>query len=337
MSDTSVPRTRTSVLIPSLGRPERLAACLESLAAQTRQPDEVLVVWQGDDAPTREKATAMAASATLPFPLRVLHSPATGVVPAENVALDASVGEVVLLIDDDALAPPAWVERHLSFYSDPAVGVVGGPADNFRPDRTRFPTRSVEPLGRLRWFGRMLGNMYDQPVSWRTRSPRDVDHLVGFNMSLRRCAFDRFEVSLRPYWQLFELDACLQARCKGYRVIFDFGNVVEHYPTNTAYVGGRNGDLQVKVLNAAYNHGFVLAKHAPRHLRPWQWAYQLAVGSVSCPGMAASLVGMWRYGRPLNEMRILLRTLKSWANGARDGAKRRLTRSPHTPAVSAHT
>ena len=72
------------------------------------------------------------------------------------------------------------------------------------------------------------------------RKPEAVDHLVGYNMSLRRAAFDRFEEALRPYWQMFELDACLQVRRRGFRVMFDFGNVVEHHPTNTAYVGGRD-------------------------------------------------------------------------------------------------
>ena len=104
--------------------------------------------------------------------------------------------------------------------------------------------------------------MYDHPDEWSSREPRQVDHLVGYNMSFRRCAIECFETNLRRYWQLFELDVCLTVRDNGYRVMFDFGNVVEHHPTNATYAGGRDGDLQVKIYNGAYNKAFVLAKHS---------------------------------------------------------------------------
>src|SRR5215471_8388425 len=122
------PRLTTSVLIPSFRRPAMLARCLRGLQAQTTPPDEVFVIWQADDEPTRTAAEALAGE--LPS-LRVLHSPEAGVVPAENVALSAATGDVILLIDDDAVPGPEWVARHLAHYADPTVGAVGGPADNF--------------------------------------------------------------------------------------------------------------------------------------------------------------------------------------------------------------
>ena len=93
---------RGCVLIPSYRRPGFLEKCLASLAAQTTPPEEVIVVWQADDTPTRDVAERLLGS--LPFPLRVVHSPEAGVVPAENVALAVATGEIILLIDDDAIA-----------------------------------------------------------------------------------------------------------------------------------------------------------------------------------------------------------------------------------------
>jgi GT2 family glycosyltransferase len=322
----------TSVLIPSYRRPAALERCLRSLAAQRERPDEVLVVWQGDDEPTRAAAEHLRPA--LPFPLRVLHCPEAGVVPAENRALEAATGQLILLLDDDAVAPPDWVARHRAHYDDPTVGAVGGPADNFHPDGTPFPRRTAEPLGRITWFGRVVGNLYDHAPEWRDRPPREVDHLVGYNLSLRRAAFDRFEARLRRYWQLFEMDACLQVKARGYRVILDFANVVEHHPTNRAYVPGREGDLATKVYNAAYNQALVLAKHSPRSLRPPRLLYLLCVGSVSLPGLAAFPLAVRRFGRPLRELRVLARTwqatLAGWSAGAR--ARRAAARGRHKPA-----
>ncbi len=313
----------TSVLVPSYRRADTLRHCLESLGAQRTRPGEVIVVWQAEDVATRDAARQVAARA--PFPLRVLHAPQAGVLPAENVALAAAQGDVVLLIDDDALAPPDWVARHLAHYADATVGAVGGPADNVRLDGAPYPRRTARRIGRLTWYGKTHGNMYDHPPEWRDRPPIPVDHLVGYNLSFRRAAVGAFEPRLRPYWQLFELDACLQVRRRGYRVLFDFGIVVQHRPTNPAYAGGRDGDLQVKIYNAAYNRALVLAKHSPLPLRAARLAYLLGVGSVGTPGALAFPLAVARFGRPLREVRILWQTWRhhvaGWATGRRATAE----------------
>jgi GT2 family glycosyltransferase len=316
------PPPTTSVLIPSFGRPASLVRCLRSLGEQrVIRPQQVVVVWQGDDEPTRLAAEGLREA--VPYRLDVIHSDRVGVVAAENAALAAATGEVVLLIDDDAVAPDDWVARHVAHYADARVGAVGGPADNHRPDGAPFPRRTAEPVGRLTWYGRALGNLHDHAAAWRTRPPRDVDHLVGNNMSLRRAAFDRFEIGLRPYWQMFELDACLQVKARGYRVVCDFANVVAHHPTNLAYAGGRDGDLRIKVYHAAYNQAFVLAKHSPRALRVWRALYVFLVGSTGAPGLLASLVAVGRYGHPVRELRILGRTWRYALSGWRAGAAAR--------------
>lgn len=313
-----------SVLIPSLNRPQVLVRCLEALGRQTCPPAEVLVVWQGEDVATRD--AAQQAAARLPLAVRVLHCAERSIVAAENTALAASRGDVVLLIDDDALAPPEWVERHLAHYQDATVGAVGGPAVNFTPEGQPFPQRAVEPVGRLTWFGRLQGNMYDHPEAWRTRAPQEVDHVVGYNFSLRRAAFERFESSLRPYWQMFELEACLQVKERGYRVLFDFQNVVEHHPTNTAYTGGRDGNLTIKVDNSAFNHAFLLAKHSPRHLRAVRLLYLLLVGNSNVPGVLLYPLTTRRHGQPLREARVVERVLRSHLRGWLEGWRARSRR-----------
>lgn len=303
----------TSVLIPSLKRADKLARCLQSLGLQTLLPNEVIVVWQADDAVTRELVEQMRHS--LPYLLKLIHCSEAGVVPAENKALDAATGEIILLCDDDVVTPASWIASHLSFYSDFTVGAVGGSANNYDRHGVSFPKRKIQPIGKLTWYGKSYGNMYDQEEEWMSRCAIDVDHLVGYNLSVRRCAFDRFESSFKPYWQMFELDVCLQVKKRGYRVIFNFENVVDHYPSNSAYAGGRDGDLQVKTFNASYNHALVLAKHSPIHLQLPRLMYLLLVGSVNSPGLLASFLAMKRYGYILRELQILVRSWRHTING----------------------
>lgn len=314
-------RPSTSVLIASLRRPQKLTTCLQSLAAQTTKPDEVIVAWQGDDTETLRIGSSM--RERMPFSLRFAHCQSAGIVPAENAALEASSGEIILLIDDDAIAPPRWIARHLVHYEDPKVGAVGGPYENFDADGVAFPKRENEPLGKLAWYGKAVGNMYDHVTSWEKRTPAEVDHLVGNNMSVRRAAFQRMEPGLRPYWQAFEMELCLQVKGRGYKVLFDFQNKVRHYPTSGAYSPGRSGDLQIKIYNGAYNHAFVLGKHSPWYLRPIRLAYLLLVGSVGAPGIVALVPAASRFGHPERELKILFKTWKSNVSGWRAGSRRR--------------
>ena len=319
----------SSVLIPSFRRCALLERCLRALAAQTVPPGEVIVVWQGDDEATRDCALALGRE--LALPLHLVHIADPGIVPAENAALAQATGEVILLIDDDAVAPADWVARHLAHYADASVGAVGGPAVNRDVQGNPFPVRAVEPIGTITWFGRFIGNMYDQPDDWRQRPARDVMHLVGYNMSLRRAAFDRFEPALKRYWQLFEADACLQVRARGYRVRFDPAIVVDHgggEASASAYAPDRAGDLAVRVANAAYNLGFVLGKHSPPGLRPVRWGYLMGVGTTWMPGPLLLPLSIVRYGHPGRELAVARMV---WANkqaGWRDGRRARCIHEP---------
>jgi len=324
----------SSILIPSLGRPETLRNCLNSLVKQLHAPDEVIIVWQADDCATRDVALEFHRSHGLP--IQVLHLEQPGIVPAENFALSKASGEIIVLIDDDAVAPHDWLIRHLRFYRDPTIGAVGGPANNFSSEGA-FPKRQIAPVGHIHWTGKISGNMYDHVEEWASRPACDVDHLVGYNFSLRRDAFDRFDDNLRRYWQLFELEACLQVKSRGYRVVFDFANVVEHFPTNTAYAGGRDGNLQVKVLNSLYNRGYIFSKHFSFARRVPAFIYQILVGSVGGPGILGSCVASWRYGHPWRELKLLFASIFAFIDGWNSGARHRTSQQKGTSRSKANT
>src|SRR3954466_7585520 len=86
-------RPTATVLLPSWRRPKHLARCLQSLAAQTISPLDVVIVWQSDDKATRDLAISL--RHLLPCGIRIVHSPEPGVVPAENTALSVASGDIV--------------------------------------------------------------------------------------------------------------------------------------------------------------------------------------------------------------------------------------------------
>jgi glycosyltransferase involved in cell wall biosynthesis len=314
-------RLTTTVLVPTLRRTDRLIRCLESLNAQSVPPHEVLVIWQDNDSSTERTVNEWRDRVC--YILRPIHAATAGIVPAENCGLEQARGNIIFLIDDDASAPPCWIENHLRHYSDARVGAVGGPIRNFAPDGTRAPERNATPIGRLRWYGKFIGNGFDHMSSWRNRAPIPVDHVAGSNVSVRRIAFTEFERNLRPYWQCFEADFSLQVKSNGFRILFDFANHVDHWPSGSVYVAGRHGDLKLKVINAAYNEAFVLSKHSAVGLRSIRLAYLLLLGTPSVPGVICVLLAMCKFGHPKAELRLGAATIRARWDGWRAGALRR--------------
>jgi glycosyltransferase involved in cell wall biosynthesis len=116
---------KVSVVISTYALPRLplLQECVASVLAQTYRPTEVLVVAD------RTPGFVERLEAELPRGVRLVPNERPGdQVAARNVGLDASRGDVVVYLDDDAVADPAWLERLIAHFDDRAVAGVGGRA-----------------------------------------------------------------------------------------------------------------------------------------------------------------------------------------------------------------
>jgi GT2 family glycosyltransferase len=95
-----------AVVVPTRDRPETLRRCLDALGAQTRRPDEVVVVDDGS-----ADGGAVAAVAAGREGVRVVRGAGRGPAAARNAGVAAASAPLVLLTDDDCLPAPSWVER----------------------------------------------------------------------------------------------------------------------------------------------------------------------------------------------------------------------------------
>jgi len=294
---------------------------LEGLASQEARPDEVIVAWQDQD--TETAITAKREGERLDLPLKLVHSKCVGIVPAENAALDQASGDVILLIDDDAIPPAQWIKRHLRHYKNSEVGAVGGPAINHFEEGKRYPLRQVSEIGKLKWYGKFVGNLNDFILVPARSETIIVDHLAGGNMSLRRRSFERFDDNLRDYWHKFEAEACLQVSLRGFQVLFDLTNPIFHYPAsaNGIYDNTRNGNLQQKIFNPAFNNAFILSKYSRGWSRWVRFLYLFGVGSIPIPAPLKLPFAAWRYGDPARELRIVTGVLRSQWQGWQAGLR----------------
>lgn len=93
-----------SVVIPTLGRPKLLQACLEALAECRPRADEILVVDQSGD-----PAVAGVVAEFAVMGARLVPCDGRGVSLGRNMGLREAKHEVVLVTDDDCRVAPDWV------------------------------------------------------------------------------------------------------------------------------------------------------------------------------------------------------------------------------------
>ena len=112
---------RLSVIVCAHNEARYLPACLHSLLAQSRPPDDILVI---NNASTDE---TVGVAAQIPG-VRVIDEPRKGLVVARETGRLAADGDVRVYVDADCRAPLTWlarIERH--FEKDPQLLALGRP------------------------------------------------------------------------------------------------------------------------------------------------------------------------------------------------------------------
>lgn len=104
-----------SIIVCAHNEAAFLAPCLHSLLAQTRVPDEILVINNASTDQTRAVAAAIAG-------VRVIDEPRKGLVVARERGRREAVGELLVYVDADCRAPLTWLERvERRFTAQPAL------------------------------------------------------------------------------------------------------------------------------------------------------------------------------------------------------------------------
>lgn len=125
MTEAALPAI--SVVIPTFNRLERLKRVLEALSQQSLDEHEFEVIAVSDGC--TDGTDEYLADTT---PVRVVHARQDNAGPgaARNHGIQLARGALILFLDDDVLATPTLVERHLQAHGDSTSTVVIGPMLN---------------------------------------------------------------------------------------------------------------------------------------------------------------------------------------------------------------
>lgn len=101
---------KISMIIPCYNAQKYLAACLDSLLAQSVEDYETILI---DDGSTDHTAEIAAAYASIDHRFKLVTQENAGVSAARNAGLSLARGEWILFVDADDLLPPDALERLL--------------------------------------------------------------------------------------------------------------------------------------------------------------------------------------------------------------------------------
>jgi glucosyl-dolichyl phosphate glucuronosyltransferase len=212
-----------------------IVAAVDSVAAQDVPAAETLVVVDHNPA-----LLARAEAAFVHRGVRVLpNAKKQGLSGARNTAIEESVGDVVVFLDDDARARQGWLGALLAPYADPSVIAVGGIAHPRWPANRPRVLPGAAPYdpnatGELDWI---VGCTYTGQPEYQT----EVRNLMGCNMSFRREVFKRIGGFAEDIGRIGknplgceETELCIRAR-QAYqrageeiRIIFEPAAAVDH-------------------------------------------------------------------------------------------------------------
>lgn len=223
MSQKNGGRSLIDVIIPVYNQPELTKACVKSVKASTFMEYNLVIADDNSPDPNMRWATAgckviFNKSGTQGFPHNC------------NYAASKTKGEFILLLNNDTIARPLWIDAMCAEMDDPSVGIVGA--------KLIYP--ASHKYGNCIQHAGVARNKHSMPYHiWRGSSPsyppanqrRELNAVTFACALIRRKLWEELGGLCEDYvggqWE--DMDFCNRARQAGWRIVYQPNAVLYHY------------------------------------------------------------------------------------------------------------
>jgi len=260
-------RITIAFVICTKDREADLRRCIDTIATQTRMPEQLVIVDSGSDG---AEAVVRAFEAAHPEVRVDYLRSEPSLTRQRNIGIDRVHCDVIAFIDDDVLLEPAYLaEIERAFRAPGNEAIVGvDPYQGLPRNATRFSSlmRRVFMLVRTDADGRMQPSGHGT-MTWQAPIEEMHDVEVGSGMTAyRRSLFDqiRFDEHFESYGYMEDQEFSYRASRLGRLVANPRARLFHNLSPSARIDRRRLAEMQV------LNHYYVFRKHLPRDA--WHWA-----------------------------------------------------------------
>lgn len=226
-----------SLIIPTVRQAALVGQCLDSLYRQTSySPLETIVVDDGSTATKQEELVEVVKG----YDCRLILKPKnTGFAATVNLGAESAQGRFLCLVNNDVIfTDPLWLERMVETANQTRVGVVGA--------RLLYPDGRIQHGGVYYLAGRKVfdhRHRYMPADYGPAQSVGEALAVTGALMLVRREVWHTLNGMSEEFFVAFEdVDFCLRARKRGWRVCYDGRAVAIHAEGSTRGTTPANKD-----------------------------------------------------------------------------------------------
>ena len=237
------------MIIPTYNRRDLLPRALDSVLAQTRDVDEIIVVDDGSTDGTDDMLRTRYGDR-----VRYVWQPNAGVSAARNHGLRLAQGRYLALLDSDDLWLPAKTELQVAFLEvHPDFGMVVCDVERIDGDYHHIDVLRRRDTVRedgwvLRWI---LHNPALVPASVLMRR-EVVDQLGGFDERLRTAEDLEFHLRVARHWKIGVVEQALVRAMRGHEGLSAADSTYDDYVRVVeAAVAGARGSVDDRELDDA--------------------------------------------------------------------------------------
>jgi GT2 family glycosyltransferase/radical SAM superfamily enzyme YgiQ (UPF0313 family) len=217
-----------SIIIPTYNNLELTQNCLESIWEHTPpQLYELVIVDNGSEDGTPQFLEDLAAAGKIRL---IANQKNLGYAKACNQGARAARGEFLVMLNNDTLATPGWLEALMEgLAGDDRVAVVGA--------RLLYPDDTVQHAGVVFTQAGTTAHLYrhfyrDHPA---VNKRREFQVVTAACLLIRTSVFFQAGLFDEHFQNSFEdVDLCLRVRQLGYRIVYNPACVVYHLESMTA-------------------------------------------------------------------------------------------------------